>query len=168
MAAILLLLGALIAVIGVALAVGEQPELSDADPLVANEDEIDLATLPPEVRAPIQPFLGNSRFVTRGRLCELYAEATRLLAARERYLTHETKTLDRQNELILAGARAAYLATLSHEEQMLLQLWLETAAEADARAAHDCIRMECEISELRAALAAAPETETPSIHSECR
>jgi hypothetical protein len=130
-------------------------------------DLIEIEQLADDTIEAIAPFLpaGCTR-ISEEELHAFLDRATQLLAARQRYAEQETQAIDAQNTLTLAADRAAYLASLSRKERALLHIWLEAAAAADTRAIHNGIRHECEISQLRAALAACEDARTN--HGECR
>jgi hypothetical protein len=130
-------------------------------------DLIEIEQLADDTIEAIAPFLpaGSTR-ISEEELHALLKRATQLLAARQRYAEQETKAIDAQNTLALAEDRAAYLASLSRKERALLHMRLEAAAAADAGAIHDCVRLECELSQLRAALDACEDAR--SNHGECR
>jgi hypothetical protein len=99
----------------------DAPEPADAAVRDHRVGLIDIDRLPPEVAAVVRPFLPEgTRFIKPEQIRELLTEATRLLQAREAFTRQEKTTIDRQTDLDLSRARAAYVAGLTEEERAIL------------------------------------------------
>jgi hypothetical protein len=119
--------------------------------------KIKITHLPADIVDPIRPLLPKTRYITPAQLRALYAQATELLIEQTRHAQQQRETIEVEAAHARAQAHAIFLATLSDEQRALLELHLQTKADADARAARHCERTERLIADLRRALAETQE-----------